>query len=80
MNINMTRFSWLKKPCILVLWIKVASALEGLTATLTTLHIGSLQFIIHFSESESQCLRWLVGLICRHPVSGGAKVDPQQAS
>ena len=38
MNTNMTGFKWFsKKYCVLVLWIKVASALEGLT----DLHLGS---------------------------------------
>ena len=30
MNTNMTGFKWFSKNCILVLWTKEASALEGL--------------------------------------------------
>ena len=36
MNTNMTEFRWfLKNICVLVLWTKVASALEGLRGTIS---------------------------------------------
>ena len=30
LNANMTGFKWFQKLCIIMLWMKVASALEGL--------------------------------------------------
>ena len=37
MNTNMTGFGWFSKSCVLVLWMKVAAAMEGLRSTATTI-------------------------------------------
>ena len=51
MNTNMTGFGWLsKKLCILVLWMKVASALEGLRILLRYCILNEISHFYHIVE------------------------------
>ena len=43
MNTNMTGFGWFSSLCVLVLWMKVASALEGLTLMMLVAIIWPIQ-------------------------------------
>ena len=64
MNTNMTEFRWpSKRLCFLVLWGKVASALEGLITTLSALK--AQQFYITWSAVILDA-DWSVG--ARHEV------------
>ena len=67
MNINKTGFRWFSKSCILVLRAKVASALEGLSTTVSPAYVcmvvsggpgGKLLITPRFSLLSVLIQRW----------------------
>ena len=51
-NANMTGLIWFSKKRVLLLWMKVASALEGLTNFYNSLMLGIPQEIVHWTACK----------------------------